>query len=206
MHSDREGIARPMPEPVGDLTLTRALRLVTCVKRRRVMFSKSSVFAVVALAAFACLGALLLPQVVQAQECIWDCDLGGGDGSFNPWGNSPQSQLDIAYCLDRGCVANLRDKNHNLIFPGNSIPVPLVQQDLSTACPVTPNTTNTMDVTISGNVVALLRDNQGNLKPESAAWAFLYLKILGVKCSTDNAIPPKTTLLRVVTANEDRTT
>ena len=47
------------------------------------MFPKSSVFAVVALAAFVSLGALLFPQVGQAQ-CIWDCDL-GSDPNFNPW-------------------------------------------------------------------------------------------------------------------------
>ena len=76
-------------------------------ERRRVMFPKSSVFAVVALAAFVSLGALLFPQVGQAQECIWDCDL-GSDPNFNPWGNSPQSP-DIAYCIDRGCVLNLKD-------------------------------------------------------------------------------------------------
>ena len=52
------------------------------------MFSKSSVFAVVALAAFVSLGALLLPHVGHAQECVWDCDLGSDIIDF-PWGNSP---------------------------------------------------------------------------------------------------------------------
>ena len=50
------------------------------------MFPKSSVFPVVALAAFVSLGALLLPQVVQAQECLFDCPDLGSDPSFNPLG------------------------------------------------------------------------------------------------------------------------
>ena len=159
------------------------------------MFSKSSVFVVVVFAAFVSLGVLLLPQVGQAQ-CVWDCDL-GSDPSFNPWGNSPQSQLDIAYCLDRDCVANLKDKNQNPIFTGNSIPVPLVQQEQDAfPCP------GTGDVTISGNVVALLRDNHGNLKPESAARAFLFLNIKDVNCT---AINGKTILSRVIQPNTSRT-
>src|SRR5262249_59822685 len=75
-------------------------------ERRKVMFSKSSVFAVVALAAFVSLGALLLPQVAQAQcDPLWDglCP-SGSDPSSNPWFNSPQPQLDIGYCLDQACV------------------------------------------------------------------------------------------------------
>jgi len=165
------------------------------------MFSKSSVLTLVALAAFLSLGAVLLPQVVQAQ-CVWDCDLGGG-GSLPPWGNSPQSQLDIAYCLDRDCVANLKDKNGNLIFPGNAIPVPLVQQD-TFSCPPAGGTSGA--VTISGNVVALLRDNQGNLLPQSAAQASLSLTILNVQCSADPLNTGKTILSRVVGVNELRTT
>ena len=94
------------------------------------MFPKSSVFAVVALAAFVSLGALVFPQVGQAQECIWDCDL-GSDPNFNPWGNSPQA-LDIAYCIHRDCVLNLRDGDDNLIFTGNSIPTPNVKLTNST--------------------------------------------------------------------------
>src|SRR5882724_9702490 len=40
-------------------------------EKRRVMFPKSSVCAVVALAAFMSLGAFLFPQVGHAQECVW---------------------------------------------------------------------------------------------------------------------------------------
>ncbi len=43
-------------------------------ERRRVMFAKSSVFAVVALAAFVSVGALLFPEVAQARAfgvAIW---------------------------------------------------------------------------------------------------------------------------------------
>ena len=128
-------------------------------ERMRDMFPRSSVFAIIALAAFVFLGALLFPQVVQAQ-CVWDCDL-GSDPSFNPWGNSPQAQLDIAYCIDRDCVLNLKDSSGNLIFTGNNIPTPQVKQ--------VPSSQNCSDakrtVTITGNVVALLRDRQGNLDP-----------------------------------------
>jgi hypothetical protein len=170
-------------------------------ERRRVMFAKSSVFAVVALAAFVSLGAFLFPQVVQAQ-CIWDCDL-GSDPNFNPWGNSPQA-LDIAYCLDRDCVLNLRDGNDNLIFTGNSIPTPQVKQDLSSTdpCPASPDFITT-DVTISGNVVALLRDTTGNPDPNSAANADLKIVIKGVKCSS--GAPGGITLSRVVQLNELQT-
>ena len=56
------------------------------------MFAKSSVFAVVALAAFVSLGALLFPQDGQAQECIWDCDLGSRFPKHtNPGENSPRA-------------------------------------------------------------------------------------------------------------------
>jgi len=165
------------------------------------MFPKSSVWAVVALGAFVSLGALLFPQVGHAQ-CIWDCDL-GSDPNFNPWGNSPQA-LDIAYCLDRDCVLNLRDGNDNLIFTGNSIPTPQVKQDLSSTapCPASPAFITT-DVTISGNVVALLRDTTGNLDPNSAANADLKIVIKGVKCSS--GAPGGITLSRVVQLNELQT-
>ena len=69
-------------------------------KRNRVIF-----FAVLALLAFVSLGAFVFPHVGHAQECVWDCDLGSDINDF-PWGNSPQSQLDIAYCIDRDCVVN----------------------------------------------------------------------------------------------------
>src|SRR3954454_19855537 len=70
---------------------------------RRVMSSKSSVFTVLGLVALVSLGAFVFPQLSQAQECVWDCDLGSDINDF-PWGNSPQSQLDLAYCIDRDCV------------------------------------------------------------------------------------------------------
>ena len=70
-------------------------------ERMRVMSPKSSVLAVVALAALLSLGALLFPQVGHAQGCVWDCDLGSDINDF-PWGNSPRSQLDIVYCVRPG--------------------------------------------------------------------------------------------------------
>src|SRR5262245_27502402 len=168
-------------------------------KSRRVMFLKSSVFAVIALAAFVSLGALLFPQVGQAQECIWDCDL-GSDPNFNPWGNSPQA-LDIVYCIDRDCVLKLEveEGSGNLIFTGNSIPTPSVKQtNTNQNCP------GTRDVTIEGDVVALLRNQStGNLDPNSAANAHLKIVIKGVKCSSGGS--GGITLSRVVQLNELQT-
>src|SRR5437870_21256 len=83
--------------------------------KRTVMFYRSSVFAIVALAAFISLGALLLPQVAQAQECVWDCDM-GSDILDNPWGNSPG--YDIVYCFDQDCVKKLTDSSGNPLFTG----------------------------------------------------------------------------------------
>ena len=84
------------------------------------MFSKSSVFTVVALAALVFLGALLFPQDGQAQECIWDCDLGSQFPLHkNPGENSPG--FSIVYCFDQPCVASLG------IFNGD-IPTASVQQ------------------------------------------------------------------------------
>src|SRR5687767_4690637 len=127
-------------------------------ERRKVMFSKSSVFAVVALAAFVSLGALLFPQVGQAQECIRDCDL-GSDENNNPGENSPG--FSIIYCFDQPCVEGLKDSNGNLIFNGD-IPSASVTQDN------TPNSCTT-DVTVSikGTVVAALRDSKGIIHPKS---------------------------------------
>ena len=161
-------------------------------ERRGVMFSKSSVCAVLALLGFLSLGAFFFPQVGHAQ-CIWDCDL-GSDPSFNPWGNSPQA-LDIAYCIDRDCVLNLRDGDENLIFTGNSIPTPNVKLTNSTQ-----SCSGTRNVTISGSVVALLRDSDGNLQPASATMALLDMVIKGVICETGT-----TNLLRVVELNEAHT-
>jgi hypothetical protein len=153
-------------------------------ERKRVMF-----FAVLAFLAFVSLGAFVFPQVGHAQ-CIWDCDL-GSDTLDNPWGNSPQA-LDIVYCVDRDCVLNLEDGNGNPIFTGNNIPTPKVLQTLvSNTCP------GTTDVTISGNVVALLRNQKtGNLDPASAAQASLTILIHGVTCSLSGG---KTILSRVLT-------
>jgi hypothetical protein len=151
-------------------------------EKRRVMIPKSSVFAVVALASFMSLGTLLLPQVVQAQDCLFDCPDLGSDPSFNPWGNSPQA-LDIVYCFDRDCVLNLKDSKKKPIFTGNSIPTPQVSHTPDFSCPVNPGT-STGNVTISGQVVALLRDPKtGNLNPLSAAQATLTIVIKDVTCT-----------------------
>jgi hypothetical protein len=164
------------------------------------MFPKSSVLAVVAFAAFLSLGALLFPQVGQAQDCLFDCPDLGSDPSFNPWGNSPQA-LDIAYCFDRDCVLNLKDSKNNKIFTGNSIPTPHVIHQPSFSCPGGPGS-----VDISGTVTALLRDNKGNLVPNSAAQAVLTIKVLDAICSVAGTGPTTTTILsRVVGVNEDRT-
>jgi len=159
------------------------------------MFPKSSVFAVVALAAFVSLGAFLFPQVVQAQDCLFDCPDLGSDPSFNPWFNSPQA-LDIAYCFDRDCVLNLKDSKGNPIFTGKSIPTPQVSQT-NLSCPGSGEI-----VEILGTVVALLRDKKGNLVPNSAAQASLFIKILGVTCDTSSGTSIAS---RVVDVNELRT-
>jgi hypothetical protein len=151
-------------------------------ERRRVMFSKNSVLAIVALAAFVSLGALLLPQIGQAQECIWDCDL-GSDFFNNPGENSPG--FSIVYCFDQPCVAGLG------IFSG-TIPTASVKQDASADCPATGIT-----ITISGNVVAALRDSKGNILPESAAEALFNLVVKNVTCSG-----PASILSRVVSLTE----
>ena len=126
-------------------------------ERRRAMFSKSSVCAVVALAASMSLGALLFPHVGHAQEgCVWDCDLGSDINDF-PWGNSPQSQLDIAYCIDRDCVIQ------------NITPIIgfITSTDTNVGLNQTANSNRTnggnTDVTISGPVVAGIRDKSGNV-------------------------------------------
>jgi hypothetical protein len=148
-------------------------------ERRRVMFSKSSVFAVVALAAFVSLGAILFPQVGQAQECIWDCDL-GSDPFNNPGENSPG--FSIVYCFDQPCVTTL-DTNFN-IFTGG-IPTASVQQTVvgSLICNDTPSNT----IKISGNVIAVAKTN-GVLDPASAAEAFFDIVVKKVKCSADQAL------------------
>jgi len=163
------------------------------------MFSRKFVFAVVALAAFVALGLLLFPQHVQAQEgCVWDCDL-GSDPFFNPWGNSPQSQLDIAFCIDQGCVFQ------NLVptlgpIPSSSISVGLLPSAPSTACTNGGDT----DVTISGPVVAWLRDATGNIVPGSPAQASLSIT---VKCAKTTGAPGSgsSTITRAVTPKEPRT-
>jgi len=170
------------------------------------MFSKSSVFAVLALAAFACLGALLFPQVVQAQEgCVWDCDL-GSDPFFNPWGNSPASQLDIAFCIDQGCVFQ------NLVptlgpIPSSSTDVAIVVSDLDPlqTCtnPLSTPTGAYRNVTISGPVVAWLQ-NGSAIVSGSPAQASLFIKI---KCATLDGAPGSgtSTVTRAVVPKELRT-
>jgi len=159
-------------------------------KRNRVIF-----FAVLALLAFVSLGAFVFPHVGHAQECVWDCDL-GSDILDNPWGNSPQSQLDIAYCIDRDCVIR------------NLTPIlgPIPSANTSVGLDKSPNTTCTnggnSDVTISGPVVAWLRDASGNVVPGSAAQASLLIKI---KCVTFAGDTGATTLKRAVVPKEPRT-
>jgi len=159
-------------------------------ERRKVMFPKSSVFAVVVLAAFMSLGVLLFPQFGQAQECVWDCDL-GSDPSYNPWGNSPQSQLDIAYCIDRDCVV----RNFTPLIgpiPSASTNVILDRSD-NKAC----TNGGTSDVTIKGPVVAMLRDGTESFIAGSAAQATL---LITIKCVSGSS-----TLSRVVVPKELRT-
>jgi hypothetical protein len=159
---------------------------------RRDMFPKSSVFAVVALAAFVSLGTLLFPQVAHAQ-CIWDCDL-GSDELNNPGENSPG--FSIIYCFDQPCVAGLKDSNGNLIFSGD-IPTASVTQD----GPNSQNTcTNDVNVTITGNVVAVLRDSKGIIHPESAAEAQFQVIVQHVQCS--GTFPTSSILTRVIGVNE----
>ncbi len=170
-------------------------------ERRRAMFSKSSVCAVVALAAFISFGALVFPHVGHAQECVWDCDLGSDINDF-PWGNSPG--YDIVYCFDQDCVKKLTDSNDNAIFTG-TIPTASVSQ---TAVPQPPHlsicdgsgTPGTVEV--SGTVIALLRDKQGNLQRGSAAEATLSIIIQNVKCTGSAG---STELFRAITVNESRT-
>jgi hypothetical protein len=150
-------------------------------ERRRVI-GQSSIFTVLALAAFVSFGALLLPQAGQAQECIWDCDL-GSDFFDNPGENSPG--FSIVYCFDQPCVAGLG------IFTG-TIPTASVKQDASANCPA-----KGITITISGNVVAVLKDKNGNLDPESAAEAFLNIVVQNVTCSGPDSI-----LSRVVSLTE----
>ena len=148
------------------------------------MFPKSSVFAVVALAAFVSLGALVFPHVAHTQECIWDCDL-GSDFNNLPAENSPN--FSIVYCFDQPCVAGLG-------ISTGAIPNPSVKQN---ADPDTCNGTTT--ITIMGNVVAVLRDSKGNLRPESAALATLLIGVNNVNCSV---ISGNSILSRIVSVTE----
>jgi hypothetical protein len=140
------------------------------------MFLKSSVFAVVALAAFVSLGALLFPQVGQAQECIWDCDLGSDFFNF-PGENSPG--FSIVYCFDQPCVAALN------IFTG-VIPTASVQQSVvNPPLECGDNSLNT--ITISGKVIAVAKTN-GVLNPASAAEALFNIVVNKVICSADQTL------------------
>jgi len=161
-------------------------------ERKRVIF-----FAVLAFLGFVSLGAFVFPQVGHAQ-CVWDCDL-GSDPSNNPWGNSPQSQLDIAYCIDRDCVI----QNLTPIIgpiPSANTSVGLDTSEPSSTCTNGGNT----DVTISGPVVAWLRDASGNVVPGSPAQASLFIKI---KCVTVTGAfgSGSSTLSRAVVPKEPRT-
>ncbi len=149
------------------------------------MFSKSSVFAVVALAAFVSLGALLFPKIGQAQECIWDCDLGSDFNDF-PGENSPG--FSIVYCFDQPCVAGLG------IFTG-AIPTASVKQSAvpNDTCP------GTFKIEVRGNVVAILKDKNGNLDPESAAEALFNIDVNNVICSGNS---PASTLSKLVSVTD----
>jgi hypothetical protein len=163
-------------------------------ERRRVI-GQSSVLAVLALAAFVSLGALLFPEVGQAQDCVWDCDL-GSDPSNNPWGNSPQSQLDIAYCIDRDCVVT----NFSPLIGSLPSATTDVRQDVVTQTCGDPTK---VDVRIFGPVVAMPRDGTGSLIAGSAAQAFLDITI---KCVTLSGVGSgSSTLSRVVVPKEPRT-
>jgi len=158
------------------------------------MFPTSSVFAVVALAAFMSLGAFVFPHVGHAQECIWDCDLGSDINDF-PWGNSPQSQLDIAYCIDPSCVVT---KFSPLLGSLPSGTTAVAQELVASSCSVP----NTVDVKISGNVVAMLRDGTGSLIAGSAAQGTL---LITIKCVTVSVVGGSSMLSRVVVPKELRT-
>ena len=146
-------------------------------ERKRVIFPKRLFFAVLGLAAFVSLGALLFPQIVRA-DCWFDCTDVGSDPSLNTWGQSPQSQLDIAYVFDRDGLLALKDSKGKPIFTGNSIPTPHVSQtSTNLSCPGSGGI-----IEISGTVVALLRDKKGNLIPNSAAQASLLIRVLDVTC------------------------
>jgi hypothetical protein len=169
------------------------------------MFSKSSVFAVVALVAFVSLGVLLFPQVGQAQ-CIWDCDLGCtlDPNTFqcvtNTSGFSP-GDFSIDFCFDSLCAKDLTDSNGNLIFTG-VIPAALVRQTLSGSC-TTLNAPTTTNVTIGGTVVVVLRNNKTQkILPQSAAEATLNLVVEGatLDCSSFNIIS-KTTGVNIPRTN-----
>ena len=164
--------------------------------KERIIFPTRLFFAVLTILGFLSLKAFFFPHVGHAQECVWDCDL-GSDTLDNPWGNSPQSQLDIAYCIDRDCVIQ------------NLTPIigPIPSANTNVTLDKSPNSTCTnggnSDVTISGPVVAWLRDASGNLVPGSPAQASLSITI---KCVTfANGGTGASTLKRAVVPKEPRT-
>src|SRR5262245_61616830 len=165
------------------MMFAQVLRLVTYV-RGRAMFSKSSVFTVVALVAFVSLGALLLPQVAQAQGWCCGADL-GSDPLDSSVTNSP-GDFSVLYCLDQPCLANL-----GVTFPSSPLPYALVQQTQGSSCGA---------VTISGTVIAVLKNNKtGVIAQDSAAEADFFVKVLSPQCDTINS----TTLSRVIGVGED---
>jgi hypothetical protein len=156
-------------------------------ERKRVIFPKRLFFAVLGLAAFASLGAFLLPQVAQAQCFDGACDL-GSDPSLIPWGNSPQSQLDIGYCIDQGCA--FQELGSGIPSSNTS-----VQWEASPTINICTNGGN-RDVTISGSVVAWLKDANGAVIPGSPANASLHVNI---KCAI---VDIQGTITRAVVAKE----
>lgn len=168
-------------------------------ERRRLMPPKSFIFVLMALVAVVFLGVFLFPQTGHAQEeCVWNCDLGSDINDF-PWGNSPQSQLDIGYCIDPDCVI----QNLTPILG----PIPSANTNVSmTKTTLAPSSTCTnggnSDVTVSGPVVAWLKDASGNVVAESPAQAFLSITI---KCVIFGGNTGATTLKRAVAPKESPT-
>jgi hypothetical protein len=152
--------------------------------RKRVIFPTRLFFAVLALGAIVSLGAFVFPHVGHAQECVWDCDL-GSDFFDNPGENSPG--FSIVYCFDQPCVAGLG------IFSGD-IPTAKVTQTANKSCPNTGIT-----ITVTGNVVAVLKDKNGNLQPDSAAEALFNVVVNNVTCSGTS---PNSTLSRIVSLTD----
>jgi len=166
-------------------------------ERKRVIFPKRLFFVVLGLAAFVSLGAFVFPHAAHAQEgCVWACDM-GSDVLNEPIVNSPQPQLDVAACVDPSCVIQNLTPIIGFIPSANTDVGLSPTQNL--ACTNGGNT----DVTISGPVVAWLRDTNGAVILGSPAQALLSITI---KCATLNGLGSgSSTITRAVVAKELRT-